>query len=339
MTTADGLALLILIGLTAYTALGGADFGAGLWDLTRDQRQRDLVVRSMGPVWEANHVWLIFVVIALFSGFPGSFAALSRALTGPLSIALLGIVLRGAAFAFRQYGAPHGGPPVRGTTLWARVFAVSSLITPFAFGTAAGAIANGQLRADGSAGLFTPFLEPLPLIGGLLAVAACAFLAAVYLTTDAHRAGDDALVARLRLRALASGAAAGALALAALPLLPADLTDRLPWPAAVVSVVCGAAALELMRRGRYAPARLAAAGAPAGLLWGWALALYPWVLPGDTLLTAAPPSTAGVILGVLIAGLLIVIPSYVFMVRTLRGPGSAGELPELAARPVDSEAG
>ncbi|GAA5109414.1 cytochrome d ubiquinol oxidase subunit II [Haloechinothrix salitolerans] len=319
MTTSDVLALLVLAGLTAYTVLGGADFGAGLWDLTRDRRQRDLVVRAMGPVWEANHVWLIFVLIALFSGFPGAFAALSRSLTGPLSIALLGIVLRGAAFAFRQYGAPHGGPPVRGTALWGRVFAVSSLITPFAFGAAAGGITSGTLRADGSAGFLAPFLAPLPLVAGLLAVAACAFLAAVYLTTDADRA-EPGLVPRLRARALLSGAVAGALALLALPLLPEAFADQLPWVAVAASVVSGALALELMRRGQFVLARVAAAGAPAALLGGWALALYPWVLPGETALSPAPSATAGLIAGVLIVGLLLVIPSYVFMIRVLRVP-------------------
>jgi len=318
MTASDVLALLVLAGLTAYTVLGGADFGAGLWDLTRNRRQRDLVVRAMGPVWEANHVWLIFVLIALFSGFPGGFAVLSRSLTGPLSIALLGIVLRGAAFAFRQYGAPHGGPPVRGTALWGRIFAVSSLITPFAFGAAAGGITGGTLRADGSAGLLRPFLAPLPLVSGLLAVAACGFIAAVYLTTDAYRSGEPELVVRLRARALASGAAAGALALLALPLLPDAFADRLAWPAVAVSVVSGALALELMRRGWFVLARVAAAGAPAGLLCGWALALYPWALPGETVISPAPPATAGLIVGVLTAGLLLVVPSYVFMIRVLR---------------------
>ncbi|MPY77063.1 MAG: cytochrome d ubiquinol oxidase subunit II [Actinophytocola sp.] len=318
MTTSDVLALLVLAGLTAYTVLGGADFGAGLWDLTRDRRQRDLVVRAMGPVWEANHVWLIFVLIALFSGFPSAFAALSRSLTGPLSIALLGIVLRGAAFAFRQYGAPHGGPPVRGTALWGRVFAVSSLVTPFAFGAAAGGITSGTLRANGSAGFIAPFLQTLPLVAGLLAVAACGFIAAVYLTTDADRNGEPELVARLRVRALASGAAAGAFALLALPLLPGAFLDQLPWPAVAVSVVSGALALELMRRKRFVLARVAAAGAPAGLLAGWAVALYPWALPGEAVLSPAPSATTGLIVGVLIVGLLLVIPSYVFMIRVLR---------------------
>ncbi|MPZ66082.1 MAG: cytochrome d ubiquinol oxidase subunit II [Pseudonocardiaceae bacterium] len=321
--TSTGLALVVLAGLTAYAVLGGADFGAGLWDLTRNPRQRELLAKAMGPVWEANHVWLIFVVITLFSGFPGAFAALSRALVAPVSLALLGIVLRGAAFAFRQYGAPDGGLPVRGTVLWGRVFAISSLLTPFAFGAAAGAMATGALRADGSAGLWAPYLAPLPLVAGVLAVACCGFTAAVFLARDAQRIGDEALVTGMRHRALGAGLIAGALALAALPLLPPSLAEDLRvvgLPAVAVSATAGVAALLLLWRRRYAAARVATAAAPAGLLAGWALALHPWVLPGEVSLadSAAGPVTAGPILGVLLAGLAIVIPCYALMLHLLR---------------------
>ncbi|HZZ47471.1 MAG TPA: cytochrome d ubiquinol oxidase subunit II [Pseudonocardia sp.] len=323
MTAVDGLSVVLLLGLGAYAILGGADFGAGLWDLSRNRAQRDLVVRAMGPVWEANHVWLIFVVITLFTGFPGAFGALSRALVAPLSIALLGIVLRGAAFVFRQYGAPYGGPPVRGTAVWARVFAVSSLITPFSFGVAAGAIAGGTPRPDGSAGLLRPFIGWLPLVAGLLAVACCAYLAAVFLSRDAERIGAPELVTRLRWRALGSGTVAGALALVALPLAPAWLADQLRGvglPAVAFSAAGGVVALVLLWRRRYSWARVAAAAAPFGLLSGWAVALHPWVLPGATRLTdaAAPPVIAGPVLVVLLVGLAVVAPGYLCMIRVLR---------------------
>ena len=323
MSAVDGLGLVIFVGLAAYTVLGGADFGAGLWDLSRDRAQRDLVARAMAPVWEANHVWLIFVVITLFTGFPGAFGALSRALVAPVSIALLGIVLRGAAFVFRQYGAPDGGAPVRGTALWGRVFAVSSLVTPFAFGTAAGALAGGTLRADGSAGLWRPYLAPLPLLAGLLAVVCCAYLAAVYLSRDAERIDSPVLVSRFRRRALGTGVLAGALALAAWPLLPPALGGELRGvglPAVLVSASGGVLGLVLLWRRRHGLARIAAACAPVGLLAGWGLGLYPWVLPGQMLLveSAAPPVIAGPVLIVLLTGLAIVAPSYVFMLRVLR---------------------
>jgi len=347
VSAADGLALVVLAGLTGYAVLGGADFGAGVWDLLaagpRRHAQRELLARAMGPVWEANHVWLIFVVITLFSGFPAAFAALSTVLLGPLSLALLGIVLRGAAFVFRQYGAPHGGPPVRGTVAWGRVFAASSTITPFAFGAAAGALsagtgtgalpmgaAGGAVPAGGSVaeggvpgavdggGVWEPFLAPSPLIAGGLAVACCAYLAAVYLARDAERVGDAALVADFRRRAIAAGVVAGALALGALPLLPPQLSDRLSTvgaPAVALSLAAGVTALVLLWRRRHSTARLAAAGAVASLLWGWAAA----GVPGMSLQSAAaPPAIAGAVLGVLLAGLAIVLPCYLLLVRTLR---------------------
>ncbi|GAA5166674.1 cytochrome d ubiquinol oxidase subunit II [Pseudonocardia eucalypti] len=323
MTAIDGLGALVLLGLTAYAVLGGADFGAGLWDLSRNRAQRDLVARAMAPVWEANHVWLIFVVITLFTAFPGAFGVLSRVLVGPVSLALLGIVLRGAAFVFRQYGAPYGGAPVRGTALWGRVFAASSLVTPFALGAAAGALTGGELRVDGSAGLLVPYLRPLPLVAGLLAVACCGYLAAVYLSRDAERIGSAGLVARFRRRALVTGVVAGGLALAALPLLPAGMAGELRGvglPAVAVSATGGIVGLLLLWRRHHSLARVAAAAAPAGLLGGWALAMHPWVLPGQVALaeSAAPPVIAGPVLAILLTGLVIVAPCYVFMLRVLR---------------------
>jgi cytochrome bd ubiquinol oxidase subunit II len=318
-----GLAVVVFLGLGAYAVLGGADFGAGAWDLTGDREQRALLDRAVAPVWEANHVWLIFVVITLFSGFPGAFGVLSTALVAPISLALLGIVLRGAAFVFRHYGAPYGGTAVRGTAVWGRVFAVSSLLTPFAFGTAAGALALGELRPDGSGGLLAPFLRPLPLVAGLLATTCCAYLAAVYLSRDAERVGSDRLVRRFRLRAIGSGVLAGALALLALPLLPPSLAGELAGtglPAVAVSAAGGLLALLLLWRRRHGWARVAAALAPLGLLAGWALAVYPWVLPGQVRLTdaAAPEVIARALLVVLVLGLLVVAPCYVVMLRVLR---------------------
>ncbi len=323
MTAADGLMVVLFAGLAAYAVLGGADFGAGLWDLSRNRRQRDLVARAVGPVWEANHVWLIFVVITLFSGFPELFAGLARALAGPLSVALLGIVLRGAAFVFRQYGAPHGGPAVRGTVLWGRVFAICSLATPFALGTAGAAMLEGGPVADGSAGLWRPFVTPLALLGGLLATACCTYLAAVYLARDAERAGATDLVGRLRRRALGSAAVAGGLAATGLVSLPPHAAAELrgvALPAVAVSAGCGVAALVLLGLRRYSIARIAAAGAPTGLLAGWALAVHPTALTGGPTLAeaAAADSIAGPILGVLLAGLAIVLPSYFVLLRVLR---------------------
>ncbi len=316
MSAALGLALVLLAGLTAYAVLGGADFGAGLWDLfafgSRKHAQRALLEQAMGPVWEANHVWLIFVVITMFSGFPSAFAAISQRLLVPISLALLGIVLRGAAFAFRHYAAPHGGTPVRGTQLWGRIFAISSLLTPFFLGVAGGELLSGAAM-----------WAPLPLLGGALAVLCCAYLAATYLAADAAGIDDAALANDFRLRAIITGIAAGALALAGLLLIPGSI----PVLIVVASSATRIGSLLLLRWKRYSLARVAAATAAATVLWGWAAALYPWVIiPGSSvgglrfLDTAAPPSTAAVVLGVLLAGLAVVTPCYALMLRVLRTP-------------------
>ncbi len=314
MTAADGLALVILAALTAYAVLGGADFGAGLWDLLAIGRRRDgqraLIERAMGPVWEANHVWLIFAIIALFSGFPGAFSTLSQELLVPISLALLGIVLRGAAFAFRHYGAPHGGTPVRGTRLWGRVFAIMSLLTPFCFG-----VAGGQLLTGSGT------LTPLPLLGGALAVLCCAYLAATYLAADAAAAGEAKLTNDFRIRAVTAGIAAGGLALIGLSLVPGTV----PAIMVLASSVTRIGSLLLLRWRRYACARVAAATAAATVLWGWAVVLHPWVIVGELTLaaTAAPPAIANVVLAVLLTGLVIVIPCYALMLALLRPQGNS----------------
>lgn len=221
---------------------------------------------------------------------------------------------RGAAFVFRQYGSPGPTPgadrPVRGTQMWGRVFAISSLATPFALGAAAGALATGTLRPDGSAGLWRPYLAPLPLLAGLLAVACCAYLAAVYLSRDAERNGSPRLAGRFRRRALGSGVLAGTLALAALPGFLAGELRGVGLPAVTVSALGGLLGLLLLWRRHHGLARVAAACGPAGLLAGLAMALYPWVLPGQVRLdqSAAPAEMAGPVLAVLLAGLVVVTP-------------------------------
>jgi cytochrome d ubiquinol oxidase subunit II len=337
MTAADGVLAAGLLGLTAYAVLGGADFGGGVWDLLasgpRRSAQRALIARSMGPVWEANHVWLIFVVIGLFSGFPRAFGVLSRTLVLPLGLALLGIVLRGAAFVYRQYGSTTAVP---GTAAWGRVFAVASTATPLALGAAGGAVGTGRLAADGSAGALAPFRCALPLVTAGLALSTCAFLAAVYLCRDAEAAGGDpGLVADFRRRALAAAVLAGALALAALPAMWRDapaLAARFPdraLPAAALSVTGGTAALLLLWRRRFGAARFAAALAPAGLLWGWAASQYPWLVVGAASVTdsAAPARTETAVLVVLAAGIALVLPALALLVRIIRrSPRDKSEL-------------
>src|SRR6266498_433569 len=254
----------ILVGLAAYTVLAGADFGAGFWTLfpgggrTGRAATRAYVRHSMGPVWEANHVWLIFVLVVCWTAYPVAFASITSTLAVPLFIAAVGIILRGTAYALR--GQLEGA---RGQRSVESVFALSSVLTPFALGAVAGAIASGRVPVGNAAGdLVTSWLNPTSLMIGAIAVAVAAHLAAVYLAADATRAGAAELVRGFRVRALLSGVAAGVLALAGLAVVRGDaeqlfegLTHGAGLAAVLVSGAAGVATLLLIWARRFEPAR------------------------------------------------------------------------------------
>ncbi len=216
MSLEVAVAAAMFAGVIAYAVLGGADFGSGFFDLTagssrRGAELRTLVDHSIGPVWEANHVWLIYVLVIWWTGFPESFAATMSTLVVPLLLALLGIVLRGASFAFRKYSAT-----LRQARLFGVIFAVSSVITPFFLGTVAGAIASGRVPMEEDGDRWSSWLNPTSLFGGAIAVGTCAFLAGVFLAADAHRSRRSRLAEDLRARSLGVGLVTGALVFAAL---------------------------------------------------------------------------------------------------------------------------
>jgi cytochrome bd ubiquinol oxidase subunit II len=329
--TALEVALLLAIGagLTLYVLLGGADFGGGVWDLlahgpTRD-RERALISSAIGPVWEANHVWLIFVVTALFAGFPSAFAALGVALYLPFGIAIAGIVMRGAAFAFRAYGEPNTGWQF----VWTRVFGIASLVTPVVLGMCAAAIASGRIRVDGDivrADLVGSWTGPLSWVAGLLSLVMCAFLAATYLSVEAVQHGDEELAQRFRHRALGAGLAAGALTGVGLLAVRADapllwsgmLQDG--WPFVVLSAAAGATALGATYRGRERIARAGAAVAVAAVIAGWGVAQWPYLIVPDLTAAdaAAPKSSLGPIALGLALGAALVGPSLLLLFRVFK---------------------
>jgi cytochrome d ubiquinol oxidase subunit II len=325
MSAADGVLVIIGAGVIAYTVLGGADFGGGVWDLfargPRREGQRTLIASAMGPVWEANHVWLVFVLIGLFSGFPLAFGQLSRMLAVPLGVALLGIVLRGSAFVFRQYGAATPGPPVRGTAAWGRTFAIASIVAPVSLGLCAGAVATGRVG-----GAFPP-------VAGILALAFCAYLAAVFLCREAQTHGTPALVEDFRRRGVWAAAVAGVLALGAIAVLDHDapeLADRLISRAAVLVVVSAAAGLgsiaALVGR-RFVAARGLAAAAVASVVAGWGVATYPVLVPPALTVDQAAAPTLPLTLGVLLAGFSVTVPSLLLLFRVFsRVPPVSSEL-------------
>jgi cytochrome bd ubiquinol oxidase subunit II len=333
-----------LIGLALYGVLGGADFGAGFWQLAAGrsehaERIREHAHHSMAPVWEANHVWLIFVLTVVWTAYPAAFGSIASTLCVALLIAGVGIIFRGAAYALRSGASSLGEQSTIDTA-----FGISSVITPFALGAAVGGIASGRVPVGNAAGhLFTSWLNPTSILIGVLAVITGAYLAAVFLSGDAVRAGDDELVRDFRARALVSGVVAGAIAIGGLAVLHSDshalfeeLVTGRGLPALIVSAAAGMATLALVWSWRFEPARYTAALAVAAIVAGWALAQSPTFLPGLTVRQAAAPHDAlvAVVIAVLAGGALL-FPSLGTLFRlTLRGHLDHAQ-PDQAPPPVE----
>jgi cytochrome bd ubiquinol oxidase subunit II len=308
----------VLVGLALYTVLGGADFGAGFWQLfagrgRHAQEIREEAHHSLGPVWEANHVWLIFVITVFWTAYPKAFGSIASTLAVPLFIAVIGIVFRGAAYALRA-GAASARESARIDT----VFALSSILTPFALGAAVGAIATDRVPVGNAAGdPWSSWLNATSIFIGVLAVVTSAYLAAVYLAADAARDRHRELERDFRLRALGAGVGAGAVAVAGIFIVDADnheLFDSLSsghaLPAVIVSALTGTATLALVYRRRYEPARYGAALAVAAIVAGWALARWPTILPGLSVHEAAAGhDTLVAIVVAVLAGGAIVFPA------------------------------
>lgn len=327
MTDEGLVVLLALAAMLAYGVLAGADFGGGIWDLLargpRAAEHRGGIAAAIGPVWEANHVWLIFLIVLLFSAFPAAHAALSIALFWPFHLALVGIVLRGAAFVFRAYGrAPSGVPDV-----WPQVFGVASVFAPFAFGACLGAIAAGDIRVVEGAvqpDSTSAWLQPFPLATGLLALCLCAYLAAVYLTLETRgEVRED-----FRRRALLMSCVAGTVSVGTLILAIADaphLWQALLRPPAVGLVAVGSALAPasgfLLWRRRFMAARVLAAAQVGFLLAGWAAAQWPYIIYPDVpmQLAAAPEPTIRALLWTTPFGMALLAPSLAFLFWVFKG--------------------
>jgi cytochrome bd ubiquinol oxidase subunit II len=334
--------VLILVGLVAYTVLAGADFGAGLWTLlSRPGRAggdatRDHARHAMGPVWEANHVWLVFVLVVCWTAYPLAFGSITSTLSVPLFIAAIGIILRGASYALRGQLDEARGRHVVDT-----FFALSSILTPFALGTVVGGIASGRVPVGNAAGdLVTSWLNPTSIVLGVLAVVTGGYLAAVYLAADAHQLGEGDLERDFRDRALGAGLCAGALAFAGLLVVRSDAPDLFDGLTSggglamvILSAVAGVATLFLVWRDRFGPARASAALAVGAILAGWALAQRPRLLPGLTITEAAAGRST--LLAVIIAvaiGAVVLLPSLILLFRLfLTGRLSAGAATEPGA--------
>lgn len=328
---AELVAVFLFIGVVAYAVLGGADFGAGFWDLIaggakRGREPRHLIDVSLAPVWEANHTWLIYCLVVLWTGFPSAFAAITTTLYIPLLLALLGIVLRGAGFAFRKATVR-----TEEQRLYGAAFAVSSVLTPYCFGAIAGGLASGRVPTAGNGDAVSSWVNPSSILGGVLAVLACSYVAATYLTVEALHRDDDKLYRYYRDRAIAAGAVTGAVSIAGIFVLQADsprLFDRLSGPAlplVVLAAVGGLVGLALLWAKRTVGTRVAAAGAVALVIVGWGVAQTPYLLGTHLSITeaAAPDASLAVVVGVAIVAGLLIVPSLVLLFR-LSGRGVVG---------------
>jgi len=322
VSTADAVAAVLWVGATLYAVFGGADFGAGLWALLagggeRGRRPRELIDWAIGPVWEANHVWLIFVLVVLWTAFSTAFASIMSTLFIPLCLAALGIVLRGSGFAFHKV---VDTPSHR--RLAEAAFAISSVITPFFMGTVVGAIASGRVPVGNAEGdPVTSWLNPVSILIGVLFVATGAYVAAVFLVSDARRFGDSELERYFTTRALAASVGAGLVAFAGIFVLRADaryVYDGLTsegLPLVLASAAFGLGALVLLWRGARRGVRPLAVGAVVAVIWGWGVAQHPYLLPEKLTIAdgAAGSATLTAVLIVFAVAVVVVIPALMLL--------------------------
>ena len=316
------VAIILFVAVATYAIFGGADFGAGFWDLVaggtdRGGRPREVIDHAIAPVWEANHVWLIFSFVVLWTGFPEAYASIGLTLFVPLTVAALGIVLRGASFAFRKAVLR-----TRVQRSFGAAFAISSVLVPYCLGAVVGAVASGRVPPGGQAGdPWDSWVNPTSVMTGVLAVVVAAYLAAVFLVADARRLSDDAMVAYFRVRATAAAVVAGLTACVGLFVLYADaryifdgLTTR-ALPFVILSAIGGLGSLWLLRRGSPRGTRAAAVSAVGGLLLAWAVAQWDYVLP-QTLTVAEAAAPTGTIAAVLVAtglAIVLIVPAFVLL--------------------------
>jgi len=319
----------MLVSLTFYALLAGADYGGGVWDLLasgpRAKAQRDLVAKAIAPIWEANHVWLILVVVVLFTAFPKAYALISTSLHVALLLLLLGIVLRGSAFIFRTNDTTPGQAKWQS----GRVFAVASLCTPILLGVVVGALSSGTIRAPGeheTLAYFFTWVAPFSFAVGVFALVLFALLAAVYLTLETD---DPALQDDFRRRAIACEIVAAVVALTVFLLSGQDapaILDRLAnswwaWPLQIVTALAALGTLSALWTRRFTLARFCAAAQVTLILWGWALAQYPYLVRPELTIhnSAAPPATLRALLWALAAGVVLLFPSYWYLFHVFKG--------------------
>jgi cytochrome d ubiquinol oxidase subunit II len=335
----DLLLLVMLTSLTLYAIWGGADFGGGIWEfssvLQSTEKERGHVYRAIGPVWEANHVWLIFVLVILLNGFPLAYAALGRALWMPMLLVLVGIVFRGAGYIFRSYGRGRA----REQTLWEAAFAIASTATPFFLGASAGAIASGRLAITETgqyeADYLMGWISGETIFTGFYSVAMCAYLAAVYLTREADAQGEADLTRIWRQRSLSTGLWMGVLSLGGLALVWIEMPEltkgflQRGWPFVFISLICGFWSLYDLWHARYSRSAVLSSGAVAAVIWGWGVSQYPILIPPKITSehVKAPDNVLWAMLIVITMGAIFLLPALAYLLFLFKANRSEGNAP------------
>lgn len=336
MTLSYILLSILWLALITYTVLGGADFGAGMLELfaigPSGARQDALIDESISPVWETNHVWLIFLLVVFFTAFPPAFAAINVILFIPLMLAVIGIVLRGSSFVFRVHGSIRRVQTIRVLT---RIFSVASAMTPFFLAVAAAAIASGHIQIQGNnlqTNTGSYWLTPFALTIGVMALTLCITIAAIYLAVEATNRRDTELAEEFRLRGLFAGALTAVLGGLGLILSAAEdsilwrgMLDH-GWPLAIFTMMIGVATVAALFFKRYQLARILIIGTAAFLLGTWGVSQLPYLIPPDVNVASAASSQntqVTLLIGIIIA-LIIVVPSlwylfYVFKIEKMTG--------------------
>jgi cytochrome bd ubiquinol oxidase subunit II len=322
------VAVLLWLSIIIYASLEGADFGGGLWDFlafgSQKEEMRKVIKNAIAPVWEANNVWLTYLIVGLLTAFPIVAQVLTTALFIPLVLILIGIVLRGATFIFRQFSSPTL------QRFWSRIFSLSSVLTPFLFGTTAAAVASGALKiVNGQmpVALVGAWLTPFAIVVGLMGIALSATIAAVYLAVEARNIKNQKLAEGFRWRALIAGFCLAVLGLAGLALSPLEapilwhgMLDHAIW-AVAVTVLLGVAVAGALWFRRYRLARILMITETGALIGTWGLAQLPYIVPPSLTVTgsASPPLTLLELFVSAIIGMAMLIPALWFLFHVFKG--------------------
>src|SRR5215471_17104915 len=324
---------ILWLALITYTVLGGADFGAGMLELfaigPSATRQNALIDESIGPVWETNHVWLIFLLVVFFTAFPPAFAAINVVLFIPLLLAVIGIVLRGSSFVFKTHGIIRSNRTAR---ILSRTFSVASAMTPFFLALTGAAVASGVIVIQNTSQVATntgsDWLTPFTLTIGAMALCLCVTISAIYLTVEATSRGETDLAEAFRLRGLIAGALTAVFGLLGLILSPSEaaflwhgMLDK-AIPFVIVTMLVGVATAAALWFKRYVWARVLVVALTTLLLLSWGVSQYPYIIPPDVTdaNASSPLETQQFLLVGIIIALIIVIPClwYLFYVFKLK---------------------